>query len=207
MKSALKWTAVAVVALAVVVIGALLIIPSFIDVNKFKPELERYVSETTGRPMSVDGDVRLSLFPWAGVSFTNLKLGNTPAFTEKDFLTVRSFDVRVKLLSLLFKQVEVDRLVVQEPHVFLVTNTNGRVSWDFGAKPAEGNPPGKPDAAPAQTGLPIQSLMVGELSIQNGQLTLIDHGKGSRQEISRHEPVAEGCVAGAAGALFVLCVF
>ena len=184
MKSALKWTAVAVVALAVVVIGALLIIPSFIDVNKFKPELERYVSETTGRPMSVDGDVRLNLFPWAGVSFTNLKLGNTPAFTEKDFLTVRSFDVRVKLLPLLFKQVEVDRLVVQEPHVFLVTNTNGRVSWDFGAKPAEGNPPGKPDAAPAQTGLPIQSLMVGELSIQNGQLTLIDHGKGSRQEIS-----------------------
>lgn len=185
MKSALKWTAVAVVALAVVVIGALLIIPSLIDVNKFKPELERYVSETTGRPMSVDGDARLSLFPWAGVSFTNLKLGNTPAFTEKDFLTVKSFDVRVKLLPLLFKQVEVDRLVVQEPHVFLVTNTNGRVSWDFGAKPAEGYPPAKPDAAPAQTGLPIQSLMVGELSIQNGQLTLIDHGKGSRQEISR----------------------
>ena len=185
MKSALKWTAVAVVSLAVVVIGALLIIPSLIDVNKFKPELERYVSETTGRPMSVDGDARLSLFPWAGVSFTNLKLGNTPAFTEKDFLTVRSFDVRVKLLPLLFKQVEVDRLVVQEPRVFLVTNTDGRVSWDFGAKPGEGNPPAKPDTATAQTGLPIQSLMVGELSIQDGQLTLIDHGKGSRREISR----------------------
>lgn len=185
MKSVLKWTAIAVAALAVVVIGALLIIPSFIDVNKFKPELEKYVSETTGRSMSVGGDVRLSLFPWAGVSFSNLKLGNTPAFAEKDFLTVRSFDVRVKLLPLLFKQVEVDRLVVQEPRVFLVTNTDGRVSWDFGAKPAEGTPPAKPDAAPAQTGLPIQSLKIGDLNIENGQLTLIDHGKGSRQEISR----------------------
>lgn len=185
MKSALKWTVIAVAALVVVVIGALLIIPSFIDVNKFKPELEKYVSEATGRPLSVGGDVRLSLFPWAGVSFSDLKLGNIPAFTEKDFLTVKSFDVRVKLLPLLFKQVEVDRLVILEPRIFLVANKDGRVSWDFGTKPAEAKPSAQPDAATAQAGLPIQSLMVGELSIQNGQLTLIDHGKGSRQEISR----------------------
>jgi AsmA protein len=185
MKSALKWTAIAVAGLAVVVIGALLIIPSFIDVNKYKPELEKYVSEATGRPLSVGGDVQLSLFPWAGVSFSNLKLGNTPGFTEKEFLTVSSFDVRVKLLPLLFKQVEIDRLVVQDPHIFLVTNTDGRVSWDFGAKPTEAKDPAKPDAAPAPAGLPIQSLMVGELSIQNGQLMLIDHQKNSRQEISR----------------------
>jgi AsmA protein len=184
MRSALKWTVIAVIALVVVVIGALLIIPGFIDVNKYKPELEKYVSETTGRPLSVGGDVRLSLFPWAGVSFSNLKLGNTPAFAETDFLTVTSFDVRVKLLPLLFKQVEVDRLVVQEPRVFLVTNKDGRVSWDFGAKPAEAKPAAKPDTAPAPTGLPIQSLMIGELSIENGQLMLIDHGKGSRHEIS-----------------------
>ena len=34
-------------------------------------------------------------------------------------------------------------------------------------------------------GLPIRSLAVGELSLQNGQLMLIDHDKGSLQEISR----------------------
>lgn len=185
MRAALKWMAIVVVALVVVVIGALLIIPSFIDVNKYKPELEKYVSEATGRPLSVGGDVGLSLFPWAGVSFSNLKLGNVPAFTEKDFLTVKSFDVRVKLLPLLSKQVEVDRLVVQEPRVFLVTNTDGRVSWDFGAKPGEAKPPAKAEAPSTQGALPIQSLKVGELSIQNGQLMLIDHKKGSQQEISK----------------------
>ena len=185
MKTAFKWTAIAAAALVVVVIAALLIIPAFVDVNRYKPELEKYVSEATGRPLSVGGDVRLSLFPWAGVSFSDLKLGNTPAFAEKDFLAVKSFDVRVKLLPLLFKQVEVDRLVVLEPRIFLVSNKDGRVSWDFGAKPAEAEPSTRPVPTPAPTGLPIQSFMVGELSIQNGQLTLIDHGKGSRREISR----------------------
>jgi AsmA protein len=185
MKTAFKWTAIAAAALVVVVIAALLIIPAFIDVNRYKPELEKYVSEATGRPLSVGGDVRLSLFPWAGVSFSDLKLGNTPAFAEKDFLTVKSFDVRVKLLPLLFKQVEVDRLVVLEPRIFLVSNKDGRVSWDFGAKPAEAGPSTQPGPTPAPTGLPVQSLMVGELSIQNGRLTWIDHGKGSHREISR----------------------
>ena len=185
MKTAFKWTAIAAAALVVVVIAALLIIPAFIDVNRYKPELEKYVSEATGRPLSVGGDVRLSLFPWAGVSFSDLKLGNTPAFAEKDFLAVKSFDVRVKLLPLLFKQVEVDRLVVLEPRIFLVSNKDGRVSWDFGAKPAEAGPSTQPGPTPAPTGLPVQSLMVGELSIQNGRLTWIDHGKGSHREISR----------------------
>jgi AsmA protein len=185
MKATLKWAGLAVVCLVVVVIAAMLIIPAFVDVKQFKAPLEKYLSEASGRPVSVGDDVRLSLFPWAGVSFSDLKVGNPPAFAEKDFLTVKSFEVRVKLLPLLFKQVEVDRLVVQEPRVFLVTNKDGHVSWEFGGHPTETKPAAKSATAPSLTGLPIQSLMVGELKIQNGQLTLIDHAKGSLQEISR----------------------
>jgi AsmA protein len=183
MKSALKWTAVVVLALVVVVIGALLVIPNFIDANNYKPELEKYVLEATGRPLSVGGDVRLSLFPWAGVSFSDLRLGNTPAFDEKDFLTVKSFDVRVKLWPLLSKQVEVERWVVNEPRLSLVTNKDGRVNWDFAARPAQAKPSVETEAA-TETGMPISSLLIGELGIQNGQILMIDHGKGSRQEIA-----------------------
>ncbi len=179
MKAALKWTAIVIAALLVVVIGALLIIPKFIDVNKYKPELEKYVLEATGRPLTVGGDVSLSLFPGAGVSFSDLRLGNTPAFAEKDFLTVKSFDVRLKLWPLLSRQVEVDRLVVEEPRVFMVTNRDGRVSWDFGTQPLKD----KTEAVP-ETGPPILSLLVAELNIQNGQILMIDHRKGARQEIS-----------------------
>lgn len=183
MKSALKWTAVVVAALIVVVIGALLVIPNFIDANTYKPVLEKYVLETTGRPLHVGGDVRVSLFPWAGVSFSDLRLGNSPAFEEKDFLAVKSFDVRVKLWPLLSKQVEVDRLVVDEPHLSLVTNKDGRVNWDFGSKTPQAAPPAQSGTA-ADTGLPIASLLIGELDIQNGRIRMIDHAEGSLQDIS-----------------------
>jgi AsmA protein len=183
MKSALKWTLVVAVALAVVIVGALLVIPHFIDANRYKPLVEKYVLDATGRPLSVGGDVRMSLFPWAGVSFSDLRLGNPPAFGEKDFLTVKSFEVHVKLWPLFSRQVEADRLVVNEPRLQLVTNTDGQVNWEFGAGAAQPRPPAAAETG-SGTGLPIASLMVGELSIQNGQVLLIDHGKGSRQEIS-----------------------
>jgi AsmA protein len=179
MKAALKWTAIVFAALIVVVVSALLITPKFIDVNRYKPELEKYVLEKTGRPLVVGGDIRLSLFPGAGVAFSDLRLGAPPAFAERDFLAVKSVDVRLKLWPLLSRQVEIDRLVVEEPRVFLVTNRDGRVSWDLAAQP----PGAKADAAP-ETGPPALSLLVADLSIQNGQVIMINHRKGSRQEIS-----------------------
>lgn len=183
MKSALKWSAIVAAALIVVVIGALLIIPHIMDGNRYKPELEQYVLEKTGRRLSVGGDVRLSLFPWAGVAFSDLRLGSPPAFAEKDFLTLKSFDVRVKLWPLLSQQVEVDRLVVREPILWLVTNPDGAVSWDFHTRPAQAKPPA-PSGPEPKAGLPIASLLVGEVSIQNGRIRVIDHTRGSRQEIS-----------------------
>jgi len=183
MKSALKWSTIVAAALIVVVIGALLIIPHFMDANRYKPELVQYVLEQTGRRLSVDGDVRLSLFPWVGVAFSSLRLGNPPSFIERDFLTVKAFDVRVKLWPLLSKQVEVDRLVVSEPHLWLVTNRDGAVSWEFRSQSAKAKPSAPSEPEP-KAGLPIASLLVGELSVQNGRIQVIDHTRESRREIS-----------------------
>ncbi len=107
MKKALKWGGIIVVGLIVVVIAALLIIPMFVDLQKYKPELEKYVSETTGRPFAIGDKLKLSLFPWAGVYFSDLHLGNTSGFAEKDFLTLKSFEVRVKLLPLISKNIQI----------------------------------------------------------------------------------------------------
>ena len=186
MKATLKWAGLAVVCLAVVVIAALLIIPAFVDMKQFKAPLEKYLSEASGRPVSVGDDVRLSLFPWAGVSFSDLRLGNTPGFVEKEFAMVKSFEARIRLLPLLSREVRVDRLSVNEPRIFMVRNKDGRVSWDFGDGGPETKPPtAAPKSAPgAMPGLPITSLAVGELSLKNGSVVLIDHGTGSHHEVS-----------------------
>ena len=187
MKSALKWGAIVVVGLVVVIIAALLIIPAFVDVQKYKPMLESKVTDATGRPFSVGDDLSLSLFPWAGLSFSNLEMGNTKGFTEKEFVNVESFEVRLKLLPLIFKEIEIKRFVVNEPRIMLIKNKDGRVNWaqpqTKSDQPAESKPEPKTGDDPG-LGLPINALMVGNFSINNGSVIYIDHSSGAHKEVT-----------------------
>ena len=185
MKSFLKWGAIIVGCLAVVIIAALLIIPMFVDVQKYKPVLENKVAEATGRPFSVGDDLKLSLFPWAGVSFSNLQLGNTDGFSEKEFLNVKSFEVRVKLLPLISKEIEIKRFVMDEPRIVLVKNKNGRGNWEQPKqqKEAAAKKPAPGDSPTGVGGLPISALTVGNFSIKNGSALWIDHTTNTRKEV------------------------
>ena len=118
MGKAIKWILITIGALIVLLIVALLTIPLFVDVQKYKPVIEERVSDTLGRPFSIEGDLSLSLFPWAGLSFSDLHLGNPQGFEEKDFLSIRSFDVRVKLLPLLSRDIRIKRFIFGLKHFF-----------------------------------------------------------------------------------------
>jgi len=189
MKSFLKWGAIIIGCFAVVIIAAMLLIPMFVDVQKYKPMLEGKVTEATGRPFSVGDDLRLSLFPWAGVSFSDLRLGNPAGFAEKDFVTVKSFEVRIKLLPLLSKDIQIKRFVLNEPRIILLKNKKGRANWEQPKQPSNDTPTRKKENAPAgDTGtfqLPISALTVGNLAINNGSALYDDRTTGTRKEISQ----------------------
>jgi AsmA protein len=185
MKSFLKWGAIIVGCLAVVIIAALVIVPMFVDLGKYKPVLENKVVEATGRPFSVGDDLKLSLFPWAGVSFSNLKLGNTDGFSEKEFVNIKSFEVRVKLLPLISKEIEIKRFVMDQPRIVLVKNKKGRGNWEQPGQKKESTAkkPAAADSPAGIGGLPISALTVGNFSIENGSALWIDHTTNTRKEV------------------------
>ena len=187
MKGLIKWLAIIVGGLIVIIILILLIAPAFIDINKYKPEIEKMVTEKTGCPLTLGGDLKLSLFPWAGVSLSNVQLGNPPGFQEKDFVSVKSFDVRVKFLPLLSKDIQLKRFILEGARIVVVKNKDGRLNLQAIGKQAEKPGKEKKEAAPPAgggMGLPIKSLTVGELSVTKSSLLYIDHTKGTKQEIS-----------------------
>jgi len=132
----------------------------------------------------VGDDLKLSLFPWAGISFSDLKLGNTDGFSEKEFVQVKSFEVRVKLLPLISKEVEIKRFVVNEPRIVLVKNKKGRGNWEQPKQQQTAAPkPGTAGTPGGLGGLPINALTVGNFAINNGSALWIDHTGDSRQEV------------------------
>ena len=167
-------------ALVFVMVAAVLLLPRFVDVQKYKPRLEQMVTDATARPFSLGGDLELSLFPWVGVSLSDLQLGNPSGFKEQTFVTVRSFNVKVKLLPLLSRDIQVKEIVLDGPRVVLIKGAKGIGNWEnmgpettvkSGAEMAENHASpetiAKEDSAPPGT-LPVTALKVDQFSIING---------------------------------------
>jgi AsmA protein len=188
MSKLIKWGSIVVGGLIVLVILVIVITPMFVDIQKYKPVIESKVSEATGRPFTLGGDLDLSLFPWVGVSLSDIHLGNPEGFEEKDLLSVKSFEVRVKLLPLLSKNIQVKRFVMDSPRIILEKRKDGKANWEGIGKTSEPSKPpkeaAKPKEAEPQEGLPIEALAINEFAITDGLITYTDHTNGTSRKIS-----------------------
>jgi AsmA protein len=190
MGKAVKWLSIVVGGIVVLIVLALLLIPLFVDVEQYKPQIEKQVSDFTGRPFTLGGKLNLSLFPWAGLYLSDMHLGNPPGFKEKDFVSVKSFEVRVKLLPLISKNIQVKRFIMEGPRIVLEQGKDGRGNWEGIGKPSEGvsgeapKKEKKPAEGEPMGALPIKALAVHEFKITDGHVVWIDQVKGERKEIS-----------------------
>jgi AsmA protein len=187
MNKALKWMVSIIGGVAVLVLVAIILVPFVVDVEKYKPVIEAKIVEATGRSFSLGGPLKPSVFPWIGLQLSDLHLGNPPGFKEKDFVSVKSFEVRVKLLPLLTRKVEVKRFVMDSPRIVLEKTEDGRAGWE-GLGSGDSQAPAETKTSPAPKpsgdgGLPIESLAVGELAITNGQILYLDQSTGTRKEV------------------------
>ena len=182
MKKIFKWIGITLGSLIVLVILALIIVPLFIDIQKFKPTIEQQVTKATGRPFTIGGDLKLSLFPLAGIAFSDVHLGNPEGFTEKDFVSVKSLDVKVKFMPLLSKDVQVKRFIIEGPRIVLEKTKDGKAGWQgLGKKDSAVIP--EEEKTQEDSGLPIKGLTVAEFSVSKGELLYIDHASGMRKEV------------------------
>jgi AsmA protein len=190
MRRTAKWLLIIGVSLIAVVIAVLILLPMFVNVKQYKPRVEAQVTKATGRAFSLGDDFRLSLFPYASLSFSDLHLGNLPGFQEKDFIVVKSFDMRVKLVPLLFKDVRVKRFILKGARIVLETGKDGRHSWEFNEKTTPEISAKKiTEAKQSQKGESgkgpfLRAFTLGEFAITDGSVLWLDQKKKERKEIS-----------------------
>jgi len=172
---------------------ALLIIPLFLDVQKYKPHIERQVIEASGRPFEVGDQLRLSFFPTTRFWFSDLHLTNPAGFTEKDFITAKIFEARFKLLPFIlsrFKNIQMVCFFVRTPQIMMVKNADGRLNWEGFSNPYDSISKIINDSSKrlskdtAADGSPQISLAVKRFSITDGSFLWIDHQKKIRTSIS-----------------------
>lgn len=167
------------------ILALLLAAPLFIDVNDFKPSIVQKLEEASGRAVAI-GHIRASLFPWVGLSLSEVSIGNPPGFSEAPMLVVKEADVRLALLPLLRQQVEVKSFVLNEPHLRLERNVQGMGNWQQPAKaPSSASGRGAATEKRAATASPMWASVTAEtLRVEDGVIQWQDAVKDARVELT-----------------------
>lgn len=184
MNKTVKWILVIAGTLVALIIAAVVIVTLTFDAEKYRPRIEKEVAKATGRSFKLGGELKPSVFPWVGIRLSDLHLGNPPGFEEKDFVSVASFEVRVKLLPLLSRNIEVKRFVMREPKIVMEKRKDGKGGWeDLGGSAEKPSTADKEDPDAKSSGLPIKNLVVGEFAISDGLIVWLDQATATRKEI------------------------
>lgn len=152
---------VAGIIVAVLVVVALAV-PLFINVDSFRPDLEKSLSASLNRQVQI-GKLSASLFS-GGASASQISISDDPAFNKGPFLQAGSLKVGVHLMPLIFsKRLEVTGITVEQPDIVLLKDASGK--WNFSTLGASAS---KPKQTSSGSGGP--AISVEKFQIVNGKL-------------------------------------
>jgi uncharacterized protein involved in outer membrane biogenesis len=126
-----KWIFGITVFLIVALIVGIFAILSSYDFNDLKPQIARMVKDTTGRELSLKGDLELEIglnptLVIEDVSFRNASWGSRPELAK-----IRRLEVQVAVLPLIRRIILFKRLILIEPDFLIETNSAGKSNFEF----------------------------------------------------------------------------
>lgn len=206
-----RWIVLVLVVVLLLPAAALAVLALRFDPNEHKPRIIAAVEQATGRRLTLAGPigVKLSLVPT--LTLEDVSLSNPPGASRPELATVPRVEVRLAVLPLLSRRVEVRRLLLLAPDMLLEVDAGGRPNWVFSTatRPAEATPPadatppaGEPPAAAAREAGRRPGIVVDRVAVTEGRLTYLGHSRRLRAlAIEGFEAVADGPGNGAAGLL------
>ena len=192
------WLVVLLVALVAI---AVVVLPIMVDPNDYKAEIATAVEEQTGRTLTIEGDIELSVFPWLGLDIGPTQFSNAAGFDAPAMARMEAVQVRVKLLPLLKKQLEVDKVHLSGLQLFLAKDKNGQTNWaDLTGTTETGQPEDETATAdtPGSEGGGLDRLTIGGVEITEASIRWDDQSTDSRYEVNELSLITGAIVPGEA---------
>lgn len=159
-------------AIAIVLLGAVFILPGLVPTDTYRDKLESDLSRVFARDVQITGDIKLKTFPILQIETGAISLANPQDFTDGRFVDLDAMSAKVRLWPLLKKRVEISAVTLQSPMIRLEKRADGRTNWQTeksDAEPIEDPGPFKRDGRYTEYD-PSLAL----LKIENGFLEYID---------------------------------
>jgi AsmA protein len=161
--------------LVIAAIGLLI----FFDPNDYRDEIAAEVEKTTGRELTIEGELSLSVFPWLAVEIGRTRLANAQGFGQEPFASFERAELSVRLLPLILRrELAVGTAALDSLVLNLEVAANGDNNWDDLA--AAGEEP----AAPESEETAATQLDIAGVEVENATIHYTDAQAGSAYAVN-----------------------
>ena len=158
------------------------------NANDYKKELAEIAEEVTGRPISIVGDIDISLYPLLGIKIEKLTIENPPGFSKATFATIGEFDVKIEIMPLLQNRLNVEKLILRRAVIDLERNAAGENNWSDFTSTSEGDDVG--------SDLGLAGFTMGGVELTDSNITWLDVNTGKRFKISKMKLATDAVIEG-----------
>lgn len=165
-------------------IGLVVLALILFDWNMVRGPIGRWASTAYDRDIALQGDLDVRLFSWTPSAVVRgLKIGGPEWARDRDTADVDEIRASVRLRKLFAGQIEMPLLSFTRPQLVLITDKDGRNSWDLN--------PEKPD-----TGEGMKLPVIQQLVITDGRLVFDEQRRGLKLEATVDAREGQGDDAG-----------
>jgi hypothetical protein len=151
---------------AVAVILALVIIPPYVSVSRYKTRISQVLGASIGRPVRLSS-VELHILPRPSFVLTDLVVEEDPAYGAEPILHANTVTASIRIVPLWRGRLQISRISVDEASLNLVRTNAGRWNLDpFFRTAAEGS--GSGSGSPREIPFPYLEATNSRVNVKNG---------------------------------------
>lgn len=174
MRKAIKWIGIAAASVIAVVGLVVAYIAATFNPNDYKADIVQAVQQKTGRTLQLKGDLGLSIFPTLGAKLGQASLSERKS--DREFASLTSAVVAVKLMPLLSKEVIIDAIEVKGLRAVVTREKSGKFNFDDLTGADEKKKEEKPTAV---------KIDIDHVEISNADVTFNDQAAGAQYRLSK----------------------
>ncbi len=192
MNSLVRALLIIVASIVGVVVLASVALYLFFDPNDYREEIAAGVKDATGRDLTIEGDLSLSIFPWLAIEIGRTELGNAAGFSDEPFMRFEEASLSVRMLPLILSQeTTVGTASIEGLVVNLEVAADGTTNWDdfLSIEEPVGYEIPESDVEPTE-------VEMDNIEVRNANISYSDAQTGSKYSISNLVFDSDGIGAG-----------
>ena len=118
--------------LALLILSSVLALslPLLTNPSTYKTHITQMVLERFGRKLTLDGTIKVDLFPEATITLEHISLDNAPGFGPMPMVTIQKLQGKLHRMQLLKNQFTIHAVSATGVHIALERNATGNNNWD-----------------------------------------------------------------------------